>query len=872
MNTALILLGRLVETAEGLLRGGYLLVQDGEGFEVLPETLALRHGASARVVRVDSELGLRHALWKSHPAAVVALVPEPLALPADLRLGAERQRVHTLSGDEVLSALLSTRVTGVDDDELRRLALDHVEQIQSRLASRTTPTVIDRDLLERTLVEVLTELSDLRGAEGRLAELFAGWLRSPPSWSPGVRRLAMRTLASQHGDPGRLLAWALDDLDARCRALFVHGAMLGVQGEVPTSVWGPLLPLSETERSPLRAPAIARSTVHELVRATAAALHHSARPLLDEADTIARRLLPTSQLQTSSLLPLAFEERAHAIAAALAQGQSPSRDAVHHLRSHALAATSADRLDLLDDMDRLVRYLRHPQPAPARPAEQAIRYLTEHAHADLCARRVERALASVPAHHAEARALLAQVHAHRDATNEAWAHALRSQYVPTLFDQSLVALQNLVRDELVVRQPQIPGGRVFLLVLDGCSVPVFLDLLEQLCVPAHKIGLERGPGMSLRYRAGLSPLPTITSHARGALFLGAVPKDPFAAETAWRDSGERVTDPARFKQNPALKDQPRELFLKGDLSDGGAALHAALRGPTPVLSAVFNAVDDRIASHDTGAVWRVEVKDISGLLPALQAALDSGRKVLLTADHGHTPFRGTELRVGAGNTPRYARLKTDEAVPAGFVEIDCANLAGEPGRTAFAWRSSVYRGSVQVGFHGGCSLEEMVVPVAWLERDGAPADRPAWWHEGAAEPARPSPTSAPPPRAPAAAPPHPSAGLPPPKTDAAPPAAAPPGPRAPGLPLLVSPAPVGRLPVLLRSALADDADIVAWILANGPVRTSVIAQRLARPAHRVQGWLIRLNRTLAEHGARLVSESLPDAELQWRYEGPEDGT
>src|SRR5690606_28407079 len=136
--------------------------------------------------------------------------------------------------------------------------------------------------------------------------------------------------------------------------------------------------------------------------------------------------------------------------------------------------------------------------------------------------------------------------------------------------------------------------------------------------------------------------------------------------------------------------------------------------PLPIVAAVFNAVDDRIGSHDTGVAWRMQIEDVTGLLPALQAALDTGRKVLLTADHGHTPFRGTQLRVGAGSTPRYARLKPGEPVPEGFVEIDCGDLAGQPGRMAFAWRSGAYRGQVQVGFHGGCSLEEMVVPVAWL--------------------------------------------------------------------------------------------------------------------------------------------------------------
>jgi hypothetical protein len=869
LSAALLLLQRLTETADGLLRGGYLLVADGEGFEDLPETLLLRTGASARVLRVDTELALRHALWKHAPAPVVGLVPESLRLPADLQQGAERRKVHTLSGDEVLSALLGTRVTGVEDAELRSLAIEHSAQIQARLQAKTTPTVIDRPLLERTLVEVVAELQDLRDTAERLPRLLARWVQAPPTWSPVLRRLAAATLIEGHGDPGRVLAWTLEDSPRRCRALLVYGSILSVEGEVPAAAWGPLAPLADEAASPLRAPAQARIFLVELVKRATQLLGHTARPLLDEADSHARQLLPSRQLQTSPLLPLAFEERTHSIALALGAGQLPPRGAMQALRSHALADTARPRLELLDDMARLVRYLQHSRPSHSQAVPHVLDYVDHHAHADRCVRRVERALSSAPAHHAEARALIERVVQRRDQLNRSYAEALSGSYVQTLFARELVALQNLVRDELLAPRagpsassPGPSDGRVFLLVLDGCSVPVFLDLLDQLCDPAHKIGLERGPGLSLRLRAGLSPLPTITSHARGALFQGAIPKDPFALETQWRDEGERVTDPARFRQNPALGNLGRQLFLKGDLADGGASLGSTLRGALPVVAAVFNAVDDRIGSHDTGAAWRMQVEDITGLLPALQAALDTGRRVLLTADHGHSPFRGTALRVGAGSTPRYLKLGAGETAPEGFAEIDCHDLAGQPGRMAFAWRSGVYRGQVQVGFHGGCSLEEMVVPVAWLARDGAPADRPAWWGEGA-DPAR---EAAPLPAAPlAAAPPE----------FAPPPTVQPSGPnvaRVQPLPFAAPSAPLHRLPPALRLAL-DPAQqqAVAWILEDGPIRTAILAQRLGRPALRVQGWLVKINQSLTEHGAGLLAEELPDGEQQWRYTGPRVG-
>ena len=102
--------------------------------------------------------------------------------------------------------------------------------------------------------------------------------------------------------------------------------------------------------------------------------------------------------------------------------------------------------------------------------------------------------------------------------------------------------------------------------------------------------------------------------------------------------------------------------------------------------------------------------------------------MLVTADHGHSPYIDKSLRAGNGKAPRYLALGKHDAVPEGFIEIDLAGLGGPPERRAFAWRSGAYLGGPQVGFHGGCGLEEVVVPLAWIERDGLHADEPTWWY------------------------------------------------------------------------------------------------------------------------------------------------
>src|SRR5262249_36866266 len=154
---------------------------------------------------------------------------------------------------------------------------------------------------------------------------------------------------------------------------------------------------------------------------------------------------------------------------------------------------------------------------------------------------------------------------------------------------------------------------LFVVVLDGCSYPVFLELLYGLAQDSvFPLGIKPDRDGRVHGLPALSPLPTITSHARGAIFLGELPNDPLVAETVFRDQDEAKTDKARFKQNAALGERTRQLLLKADLADGGQALLAALEDESvAIVSAVFNAVDDQIGSTNTGATVKLAPEDIT---------------------------------------------------------------------------------------------------------------------------------------------------------------------------------------------------------------------------------------------------------------------
>lgn len=849
-GSAQILLRKLLEQAGGSSEAGYVLVLDGEGLEELPPQMPTPHGTYS-VHRLASEIRLRHVLWQAQGAPVIAVIPSALAskLPPDLFRRARNRRVHALAPNDVLEVILGVRVVGADAPHLQALALENVDRMSLALSRRTLPTVVDRRLLTELLVDVSVG-EDMRTQAP--AALLAAWINDPPVWSENVRRLVVDALPTLHGDEGRLLAWAVgsEPIREQLRALLVYGALLTVDAdELPPATWGPLwaaaaaAPIEMDRR-------LVRRTAVRLVEAALGFLGDSAGPLLQEAERIGRQKLTAPLLSTSRVLPLAFHDRCFALAKRASEGKAITPDDIEWLRSHRAVAMNRPELAVLEAMGRLSRYLDAPMgEGPQTVIARVQQYQRSGAFADLAGLQLRRAMAGSGRYLSESKLLLARVRERRDRDNEGFARALATQYEVALH-ADVVPLHRLWRNVIAPPWQQRDDARVYVVVLDGCSYPVFLDLLYELAQnPVYPMGIRPDADGRVAGMAALSPLPTITSHARGALFLGELPQDPLVAETVFRDQQEARTDKARLNQNAVLGTRTRELFLKGDLTDGGQRLLETLReSRVQVVAAVFNAVDDQIGSSNTGAVVRISPESIMGFRPSLETALRSGRRVLITADHGHSPFVDNSLRVGDGATPRYLPLAATAAVPEGFLEIDVRGLGGPPGRRAFAWKSGAYLGGQQVGFHGGCGLEEMVVPMAWIEERGLQADEPSWWYGQGALPVIEPVRRAPEPPTPTPLPsPRPQLQL----FD--------PGARADALPVPAE---------LLAKLGADERTFLVLLKENGSLKTTEIAARMSKPSSRVNGLVAQLRRKL--HGAGLelfTSELLPSGETLFRFQG-----
>jgi hypothetical protein len=852
-----LLLRRLLEEAGSASDQSYVLVLDGEGLEDLPMEIPTARGPYG-VHRVSSELGLRHLLWKAKGAPLIAVMHEDVARriqsSPDILRRSQNERVHSLSINDVLEVVLGVRVVGADTPYLQQLAMENVGKIGSALANRTLPTVVDR----RLLTEILVDVSVGEQVRSRTpAQLLAAWVDEPPHWSDNVSQLVRGALPTMHGDEGRLLSWALGDPEHRLRELVTVGAVLTVEApELPKQAWGALW--NAASAAPLELDRrILRRVLSRLAEETLAVLGDSAGALLSAADKLGRECLTPSQVETSRVLPLAFADRCLRLARQAAEGKAISAGEISWLSSHGAARLQKSDLTVVESLARVSRYLDQPLSLKPELVEQVREYQRNGAFADLAMGQLRRALSSSSHYHAEAGKVLAAVRERRDRENHHFAETIAGGYEAALHRDGLTPLHRLWKRVVAPMWHEEPKAKLFLVVLDGCSYPVFLELLHALAQDsAFPLGIRPDADGKVAGMPGLAPLPTITSHARGAIFLGELPEDPLVAETVFRDEDEAKTDPARFKQNEALGGKSRRLFLKGDLVDGGQALFVALEDDSlDVVAVVFNAVDDQIGSSNTGATVRLAPEDIAAFKPALQRAIRARRKVLVTADHGHSPFVDKAHRAGAGKTPRYVALGKHDSPPEGFIEVDVKGLGGAPERRAFAWRTGAYLGGPQVGFHGGCGLEEMVVPLAWIERDGLQADEPSWWYgRGAlAEPAARPRLVLPP-----IVTPLPSDALPKSKAQLS----------------LFDPADkAGSLPLpaeVLAKLSNDEKSVLVLLRDNGSARSSELATRLNKNPGRLNGLMRALRRTLHEKGVTLFTdEVLPSGETMYRYQGKE---
>lgn len=688
-------------------------------------------GEQWQFARVKGELALRNALLRG--SRLVAAIPTDLRLPLDLAERAYLRRPITVEAHDIVAALAGNFCVRIQNGTLAQAILRRPRELARHGGAWTlTGRAVTETEVKQVLVAV--ELGFDRKLERLPAEaLLARWLVNPPP-QPSLPELADEVLREAHGRVGEWLAWALGS--GKLDDLITAGALAGSERGRKVA---PSVPKIESERGWETLRQLVEDAVREAWNKSPSAVN--AR--LSAAEGQVHRLgVRASEAARHPLLRSALENALFESAHDAAAGKPPKQADLDPLKKNLHHKALAEAIGLVDELCRLARFCNEAEEQAPRPdasiGDWALFARDHSAWSDLAARSARRfAEHASPDLAAPRRRVLERYLEVRDALNARFATALARDEVHAYRNTELPAPLPL---HLVTRSLLLPlveaGRRVLLLVLDGCDLSSFYELLYNrneltigLSLPAVsgklKGQLEQAGAMSV----ALSPLPTVTNHARRALFAGEIPGNP-ALDNTEAAVANASADLDAWAKNGALKGIPHRLLLKGDLDPDGLNVTAALeepptaKGKGEVLAVVLNGIDDALSSHEITAMGPWRFGDLgSGLNEILRTALRMEWTIVITSDHGHTPFWTTDRKAATQGAQRYA--------PGPL-----------PGAVAFAgnvWRREPlhlltavggYVGTQRRGFHGGAGLEEVVVPLALLGPvvgdEGLPL-RPSWW-------------------------------------------------------------------------------------------------------------------------------------------------
>lgn len=463
------------------------------------------------------------------------------------------------------------------------------------------------------------------------------------------------------------------------------------------------------------------------------------RQLLIRADELLDKLGIKENAWASDLSPMGLEQRycqvgqalREALVAKSSAGLDQVRGGITLIRKHLLGGADAERLARVEMAARLIRWLQTTEMSSKGQSLDAmvVDYHQDGGFIDW-ARNSLKETDESPEVQKAYDAILKRV--------EERAHHFEDQFTLQLQDWTrtesqsdrITLIEDLLKDVVAPVAKQQP---VLLLVLDGMSVAVFRQLLQDILRQDWVEVVHEGTSLP---RPVLATLPSVTAISRRALFLGRL--DP--ATNGTEEGGFQKNDLLFHESGSQVRPQ---LFKMGDLSDDGqGGIATKVRSAIAdkkcrVTSVVINAIDDHLDSgKQVDFAWTRNT--IRGLRDLLRLAADSGRLVIMTSDHGHVLDFGTKqspsTKEGRGDRYRTA----DGTVAEGEREFEGSRVYKATGsnRITLACSAGIRYGGGKRGYHGGANPQEMVVPLAILSDVRAdvaegwqqiPSYQPGWW-------------------------------------------------------------------------------------------------------------------------------------------------
>ena len=434
-----------------------------------------------------------------------------------------------------------------------------------------------------------------------------------------------------------------------------------------------------------------------------------ARSVLGRADRLLADLYLADFAVVSSALPSGLEARLAAFAAGLqqcltnkdAQSLSELQRLADHVREHTLAPQSPGRVDRVEMASRLVRWWIASN-VPARDFQSLVQqYVADGAFVDR-ARLYLLTGDQLGLLAAAFDALANQVRKTREQHNDAFAKALKVWNEMRSTTDGIVPVEEIIEQ---VVAPLSDAAPVLLLVMDGLSLAVFAELFDDVV----RLGWDlMRPAEGPWNGAAIAALPTVTDISRASLFCGRLTK------------GGQQAEKTGFAQHGSVARKSRSaptLFHKGELIDGATLapnVSGALSSTGPrVVAVVYNAIDDQLdGANQIHMGWTLD--RLRMLSPLLYEARTAGRVIVLTADHGHVLDHDTVQSPKSEGGDRW-RLK-DGTLRDGEITLEGGRVLTPTGETQVTvpWSERRRYGTRKIGYHGGASPQEVLVPLCVL--------------------------------------------------------------------------------------------------------------------------------------------------------------
>lgn len=469
------------------------------------------------------------------------------------------------------------------------------------------------------------------------------------------------------------------------------------------------------------------------------------RAVLNRLDELLDKLGLSNHAWASNYSPCGLEQRYQQTGQALRQALSAKsssgieevRGAITMVRRHLLGEEDGERLSRVEMACRLIRWLQTAETGGSGDALdlKVVDYHRDGGFIDWAKNRLKETDES-PEVQKSYDGILTRVEERTDRHEASFAEQLQEWTRCEHQSKRFTLIENLLAEVVTPIAKQQP---VLLLVLDGMSVAVFRQLLQDILRHDWMEIVHEGEGLP---RPVVATLPSVTAISRRALFFGRL------------DPATNGTEEGEFKKNDLLfhgsGSQVRpQLFKMGDLAeDENGGISSSVRNAIAdkkcrVVSVVLNAIDDHLDSgKQVDFVWTRNT--IRGLRDLLRQSGDAGRLVIMTSDHGHILDFGTKQRAsakdGRGDRFRPADGKTEE----GELEFEGSRIYKATGsnRITLACSAGIRYGKGKRGYHGGANPQEIVVPLAilsdvrgtvpegWVEM---PSYQPGWWRIDSSE-------------------------------------------------------------------------------------------------------------------------------------------